>query len=80
MRDAIADPFKCQELIVDTEPIVVDEGGPVGSGQIRSIVSTRAFRHGDAMILSTGVFQAVGESRPLANNSTQFATTVIHVR
>jgi len=31
------------------------------------------------MNLIAGVFQAVGESRPLANNPNHYATTVIHV-
>jgi hypothetical protein len=65
--------------IIHRDATVIEEGGPVGSGQIRAIVSTKAFRDGDAMLLASGVFQAVGASRPLANNPSRYATTVIHV-
>ena len=66
-------------LLVGTDEAVIDEGGPVGLGQIRLIVSTVAYRHGQAVTLEAGVFQAVGDSRPMANNPNQYATTVIHL-
>jgi hypothetical protein len=65
--------------IARTDEAVIDEGGPIGSGQTRLVVSTKAYGPGDAMTLSAGVFQAVGKSRPLANNPRQYATTVIHI-
>jgi len=82
MRDAMSAgllPGLHDGLMVGVDEVVIDEIGPVGSGQIRLIVSTKAYRHGDVMNLIAGVFQAVGESRPLANNPNQYATTVIHV-
>ena len=81
MRDPklIGPPGLPDRLLVGIDEAVIDEGGPVGSGQIRLVVSTMAYRHGDAMTLEAGVFQAVGESRPLANNPSQYATTVIHL-
>jgi len=66
-------------LMVGGDEAMIDEVGPVESGQIRLIVSAKAYRHGDVMNLIAGVFQAVGESRPLANNTNHYATTVIHV-
>jgi hypothetical protein len=72
-------PGRPDTLLVGIDEAVIDEGGPVESGQIRLIVSTMAYRHGDSMKLKAGVFQAIGESRPLANNPNQYATTVIHL-
>ena len=66
-------------FVARVDGAVIDEGGPVGSGQIRVILSTRPFRHGDAMTLRGGVFQAVGPSRPLADNPRRHATTVVHI-
>ena len=48
---------------------VIDEVGPVGSGQIRLIVSTKAYRHGDVMNLIAGVLQAVGEASTIGKQS-----------
>jgi hypothetical protein len=58
---------------------VIDESGPIGSGQTRLVVSTKAYGPGDAVTLTAGVFQAVGRSRPLANDPHRYATTVIHI-
>jgi hypothetical protein len=66
-------------IVAREDEAVIDEGGPVGSGQVRAVVSTKAFGHGETIILTVGVFQAVGESRRLVDNPNQFATTVIHV-
>jgi hypothetical protein len=81
MRDAMLarPPRLCDGLIVRVDDAVIDERGPVETGQIRLIVTTKAYRHGDAMTLTAGVFQAVGKSRPLANKPNHYATTVIHV-
>jgi hypothetical protein len=74
-----APPGRHDRSVYLRDEAVIDEGAPIGSGQIRRILSTTVFRHGEAMALAAGIFQAVGESRPLANNPNQYATTVVHV-